>query len=73
ISHYEDLAETIKMHSKTVDVLKSGDWILLEEDIIYHNRVFQKRVRNYFQKILSTDNGQERDLKVDFSINNVWP
>lgn len=73
ISHYEDLAESMKMHSKTVDVLKSGDWILLEEDIIHHNRIFQERVRNYFQKILSTDNGQERDLKVDFSINNVWP
>jgi DNA-binding GntR family transcriptional regulator len=73
ISHYENLAESVKMHFETIQVLKKRDWRLLEKDIIHHNAVFQERVRNYFQKILSTGHGEEHDFKVAFTVDNSWP
>ena len=72
ISHYEDLAESVKMHFETVEVLRKKDWKLLHRDIVHHNMVFQERVRSYFRKILAPSHGEEDEFKVDFSINNAW-
>jgi DNA-binding GntR family transcriptional regulator len=72
ISHYEDLAESVKMHFETVEVLRKKDWKLLHKDIVHHNMVFQERVRSYFRKILAPSQGEEDEFKVDFSIDNAW-